>query len=55
MLRIPSFYASTKLSIDSKKEIMSLQLAGEEVKVEFKQLKKLPYEKMAEIKEEENY
>jgi hypothetical protein len=44
------FYASTKLNIDSKKEIVSLQLAGEDVNIEFKQLKKLPYEKEDEIK-----
>jgi hypothetical protein len=44
--------SSTKLNIDSKKEIMSLQFTGDEVKVEFNQLKKFPYEKKDEIKED---
>jgi hypothetical protein len=42
----------TKLNIDSKKEVMSLQLAEEEVSVRLKELKKFPYEKEAEVKEE---
>jgi hypothetical protein len=33
---------------------MSLQLAEEEVNIKFKELKKIPYEKKAEVKEEKN-
>jgi hypothetical protein len=46
------FFASTKLNIDSEKEIMSLQFAGNEVKVGLNQLKKFSYEKKAKIKED---
>jgi hypothetical protein len=46
------FCVLTKLNIESKKEVMSLQLAEEEVNVEFKELKKFPYEKEAGVKEE---
>jgi hypothetical protein len=44
------FCALTKLNINSKKEVMSLHRAEEEVSIKFKELKKLPYEKKDEVK-----
>jgi hypothetical protein len=46
------FYVAPKVNIDNKKETMYLQFVEEEVKFEFSQFKKLPYEKKTETKEE---
>jgi hypothetical protein len=52
IILVAPFYVLTKLNIDSKKEVMSLQLVEEEVNDKFKELKKFPYEKEAGVKEE---
>ena len=46
------FCVATEINIDNKEDTMTLQYAEEDLKVEFNRLKKLPYEKKTEIKED---